>query len=118
MSERVKPIALTAIFILLFTVMGFRVAHPKSGLRSAAGSASTSLVLYKHSSKFVAGDRVVITFPKKDLSPAIGVVRSVTDREAQVQTDNIVVNVALTSVRGKLFGVLPFIGSLFTMLGM
>lgn len=118
MNEKVKPIALAAIFILLFTLMGFRVAHPKSGLKSAAGSASTSLVLYKHASKFVTGDRVVVIFPKKELSPAIGVIRSVTDRDAQVQTDNIVVNIALTNIRGKLFGVLPFIGSIFSMIGL
>ena len=109
MSERVKPIALGLSFVLLFTLLGFRVGHPRSGLKSAAGSAVTSLVIYRHQSKFNMGDRVVITFPKKEQSPAVGVVKSVSDREAIVQTDNISLNVPLTSIRGKLYGVLPFI---------
>lgn len=118
MEGKLKPVAYGLIFILLFTLLGFRVAHPKSGLKSAAGGAASSLVAYRHASHYTTGDKVVVVLPKKDISPAIGIVRSTTDRDVQVQTNELVVNVAYAEVKGKLIGVLPFIGMIFSAIGM
>ena len=39
MSRVMRPVAVLAIIAILFTLLGFRIAHPKSGLSSAAGGA-------------------------------------------------------------------------------
>lgn len=118
MNRSVRPIVFALIFILIFSLLGFRVAHPKSGLRSAAGAADTSLVAYKHSDTFQRGDKVVIRLEKSDISPAIGIVQMVDEQTIQIQTGDLLINVPKSDVKGKLFGVFPFIGTLFTIIGL
>ena len=118
MNRVAKPVALALIFVLLFTLMGFRVAHPKSGLRSAAGAADTSLVAYKKSETYARGDKVIIELEKKSISPAIGIVQLIEENTFQVQTGDLLISVPKESIKGKLFGVFPFVGVLFTIISM
>lgn len=118
MSRVAKPITYALIFILVFTLLGFRVAHPKSGLRSAAGAADTSLVAYRYSEDLKRGDKVVIKIEKSSISPAIGIVESVENDTVKVQTGELLLSVSKASVKGKLVGVFPFIGTLFKFIGM
>ena len=118
MSRVVKPLSYALIFILIFTLLGFRVAHPKSGLRSAAGAADTSIVAYRGSDTYKRGDKVVIRLEKSSISPAIGIIESVENGTVRVQTGDILLSVPEDSVKGKLIGVFPFIGTFFTIIGM
>ena len=113
-----RPVAFALIFVVIFTLMGCRVAHPKSGLRSAAGSADTSLVAYRHTDTFSRGDKVIVKLEKSDISPAIGIVQMVEPNSIQVQTGDLLLNLPKESIQGKLFGVFPFIGSIFSILGL
>ena len=118
MSRFFKAIVLALVFVLVFTLLGFRVAHPKSGLRSAAGAADTSLVAYKKSETYARGDKVIIVLEKKSISPAIGIVQLIDENTFQVQTGDLLISVPKESIKGKLFGVFPFVGTIFTILGL
>ena len=118
MRRTIRPLSFALIFILVFTLLGFRVGHPKSGLRSAAGAANTSIVAYKHTETFGRGDKVIIKLEKASISPAIGIVQLVEENSVQVQTGDLLINVPKESIKGKLFGVFPFIGTVFTIIGM
>ena len=118
MSRVVKPISYALIFILIFTVLGFRVAHPKSGLRSAAGAADTSIVAYRNSDNLSRGDKVIIRLEKSSISPAIGIIDSIEDDSIRVQTGDLLLSVPREAVKGKLIGVFPFIGTIFTIVGL
>jgi hypothetical protein len=118
LSRVARPIIYLVIVGLIFTLFGFRVAHPKSGLRSAAGEANTALVAYKHSDTFQVGDKVVIRLDEKSKSPAIGIVRTIEKEDFVVQTGDLILTVPNEKVSGKLLGVFPFIGSIFTIIGL
>lgn len=118
LSRVVKPLSYALIFILVFTLLGFRVAHPKSGLRSAAGAADTSIVAYRSSDTLSRGDKVVVRLEKASISPAIGIIDSVENDSVRVQTGDLLLSVPKDAVKGKLIGVFPFIGTLFTIVGM
>lgn len=118
MNRVARPIIYALIFVLVFTLLGFRVAHPKSGLRSAAGEADTSLVAYRQSDTLQRGDKVVIRIEKSSISPAIGIVDSIENGNVRVQTGELLLNVPKESVKGKLVGVFPFVGTLLTLIGM
>ena len=118
MSRVAKPISYALIFILIFTLLGFRVAHPKSGLRSAAGAADTSIVAYRSSDNLSRGDKVVIRLEKSSISPAIGIIDSIDADSVQVQTGDFLLNVPRDSIKGKLVGVFPFVGTIFTIVGL
>lgn len=118
MSRVAKPLSYALVFILIFTLLGFRVAHPKSGLRSAAGAADTSIVAYRSSDSLSRGDKVVVRIEKSSISPAIGIIDSIEQDTVRVQTGDLVLNVPREAIKGKLVGVFPFIGTLFTLIGM
>lgn len=118
LNRAIRPIVYLAIFGLIFTLFGFRVAHPKSGLRSAAGEANTSLVAYKHSDTFEVGDKVIIRLDESTKSPAIGIVRTIQEENFVVQTGDLILTVPDKKISGKLLGVFPFIGSIFTIIGL
>ena len=118
MSRVAKPISYALIFILIFTLLGFRVTHPKSGLRSAAGAADTSIVAYRHSDNLSRGDKVVIRLEKSSISPAIGIIDSVEGDSVRVQTGDLLLSVPQDAIKGKLIGVFPFIGTIFTIVGL
>ncbi len=118
MSRAVKPLSYALIFILVFTLLGFRVEHPKSGLRSAAGAADTSIVAYRSSDSLSRGDKVVIRLEKSSISPAIGIIDSVENGSVRVQTGDLLLSVPKDAVKGKLIGVFPFVGTIFTLIGM
>lgn len=117
MSKVLRPVAYLALFAIVFTLFGFRLTHPQSGLRSAAGEANTSIVVYKDADKYKVGDKVVIRLKPESQSPAIGIVRTADESTVVVQVGNIALPTQSTDVMGKLIGVFPFIGILFNLIG-
>lgn len=117
MSKVLRPVAYLALFAIVFTLFGFRLTHPQSGLRSAAGEANTSVVVYRNADEYKVGDKVVIRLEPESQSPAIGIVRTTDETTVVVQVGNIAVPTQSTDVMGKLIGVFPFIGTLFNLVG-
>ena len=117
MSKVLRPVAFLALFAIVFTLFGFRLTHPQSGLRSAAGEANTSIVVYRDADEYKVGDKVVIRLEPEAQSPAIGIVRTSDATTVVVQVGDVAIPTQSTEVMGKLIGVFPFIGTLFNLIG-
>jgi hypothetical protein len=112
---KIKLIALAAILVLLFT-LGFRVIHPENGLSSAMGSAKSSVVIYKHSSSYAVGHKVVVEVAGQ--GKQTGIVKSASDGSVDVDTLVAFVRVKDEDVLGKLVVVVPFFGTLLNIVGL
>lgn len=112
---KIKLIALGAILVVLFT-LGFRVGHPQDGLQSAMGSAKSSLVVYKHGSEFAVGQKVVVIVAGSGTQT--GIVKSATPETVDVDTKAAFVRVNQDEVLGKLVVVVPFFGTIFSLIGL
>ena len=112
---KTKLIAIAAIIVVLFS-LGFRIIHPQDGLSSAMGSAKSSVVLYKHSSKYAVGSKVVVEVAGQGKQS--GIVKSATDETVDVDTRAAFVRVKQEDVLGKLIVVIPFFGTIFGLVGL
>ncbi|MEN9412363.1 MAG: hypothetical protein RIQ92_800 [Actinomycetota bacterium] len=112
---KTKLIALAAILVVLFT-LGFRVIHPAGGLESAMGSAKSSVVVYKHSSNYAVGHKVVVEVAGQ--GKQTGIVKSASDGSVDVDTLGAFVRVKNEDVIGKLVVVVPFFGTLLNIVGL
>jgi len=117
MKKVLRPIAYLALFGIVFTLFGFRLSHPQSGLRSAAGEANTSIVVYRGANDYKVGDKVIIRLEEEAKSPAIGIVRTTDATTVVVQVGDVAIPTQSDKVLGKLIGVFPFIGILFNLVG-
>ncbi len=120
MLDRVKkPLAIALVVIIAGFLLGFRVGHPHSGLRSALGSAESSIALYKHTGEPPIGTKVVVAVPGEPKnSPALGIVKTVSQGNIEIQFGNRVEVVGIKEVQGKLIAVVPFFGTLVGILGL
>ena len=112
---KTKLIAVAAIFVVLFAI-GFRVVHPENGLESAMGSAKSSIVIYKSSSDYKVGHKVVVEVAGQ--GKQTGIVKSASDGSVDVDTLAAFVRVKNEDVSGKLIIVIPFFGTLFGLVGL
>lgn len=112
---KTKLIALAAIAVVLFT-LGFRIIHPENGLSSAMGSAKSSVVVYKHSSSYAVGSKVVVEVAGQGKQS--GIVKSATPETVDVDTRVAFVRVKQEDVLGKLIVVIPFFGTIFGIVGL
>jgi hypothetical protein len=110
-----KLIALAAILVVLFA-LGFRVIHPAAGLESAMGSAKSSLVVFKSSSSYAVGHKVVIEVAGQ--GKQTGIVKSASDGSIDVDTLSAFVRVKNDDVLGKLIVVVPFFGTILGIVGL
>ena len=108
---------LFSILILSAAAFDLRISHPHSGLRNALGSASSGIVVYKQTNQIEVGDKVVVKIESVDQSPVLAIVRSVSKTKIEIQSSskNEVVNKNATY--GKLVLMIPFLGTLFQVLG-
>ena len=118
MRRWVNSIAIGLLIVVVFLLLGLRVAHPKSGLNSAVGSAKSSIVIYKDASTFKAGQRLLVNTGSPEMDPVVSIVRSVAEGSVNVQTERMLVQVLDKDVKGRIVALLPFIGGLFSALGM
>ena len=100
------------------SAIGFRVHHPQSGLRSAVGSAESSIVLVRQVDTFAAGDRVLVDIGDSTLSPATSIVRAVNEGSIDVQAGDLLVTVEPEKIKGKILALFPFIGSILGVFGL
>jgi hypothetical protein len=112
---KTKLVAIAAIFLVLFA-LGFRVIHPENGLQSAMGSAKSSVVIYKSSSNYAVGHKVVVEVAGQ--GKQTGIVKSASDGSVDVDTLAAFVRVKNEDVVGKLIVVVPFFGTLLNVIGL
>ena len=118
MRRWVNTITAFLLLVVVFTLLGLRVAHPKSGLNSAVGSAKSSIVIYKKADSFQAGQRLLVVTGSRDLDPVVTIARTVSEKTVDVQTDKMLVQINNTEIKGRIVALLPFLGGLFSAFGL
>lgn len=112
----IKPVAAIAVVVILFFVAGFRIGHPVAGLSTALGSAKSSLAIYKPGGQSAVGSKVVVEI--KGQGKAIGIVKSAASGNVDVDLGATFNRVSERDVSGKLVAVIPFLGSVFGIIGL
>lgn len=118
MRRWIRSIAVVLVLAVVFMMLGLRVAHPKSGLNSAVGSAKSTLVVYKKAESFSVGQRLLVNTGDRNVDPVVSIARTVGDSTVDVQTDRMLVQVSNSEVRGRIVALFPFIGGLFSAFGL
>jgi hypothetical protein len=109
-------IAILIIVVAFFA--GLRIDHPHSGLKNALGSAKSSIALYRSTASFGTGDIVVVNTGDKNLDPSLARVSNVSKDGVDIQSGPQIQRVEAQAVKGKLLVIIPFIGSLFSIIGL
>jgi hypothetical protein len=112
-----KAIALLALLGVLF-LLGIRVGHPQSGLRSALGSSTSSIAIYRQTSEVKVGDKVLSKLDSADQSPTLAFVRNISASTVDLQSDIQMHRVDRTAIQGNLIAIVPFIGTLLGVIGL
>jgi hypothetical protein len=113
-----KPIAIAAVIILVAFAFGIRVAHPESGLKNALGSASSGLVVYKKTTEFAVGNKILVTTNDETTSPVLAIVRAVDKDKLEIQSGIATDTIDASAAYGKLIVMVPFIGTIAQVLGL
>lgn len=111
------PLLATLVIAVAFFA-GLRIDHPHSGLKNALGSAKSSIALYRSTTSFGAGDIVVVNTGDKTLDPALARVSNVSKDGVDIQSGPQIQRVESQAVKGKLLVIIPFIGSIFSIIGL
>lgn len=118
MRQWLRSIAVILVLAVVFTMLGLRVAHPKSGLNSAVGSAKSTLVVYKKVDSFTVGQRLLVNTGDRNSDPVVTIVRTISEGTVDVQTERMLVQVKNEDVKGRVVALFPFIGGLFSAFGL
>ena len=113
LSKFVRPAILLVLIIVLLGIFGIRVTHPQSGLRSALGSAKSTLVIYTHGNKVSVGNRAIVTTGIPGSDPSLVFIRGVEATSVDVQSQKILQRIDNKAVKGKLLLVIPYLGYIF-----
>jgi hypothetical protein len=114
-----KPLIIALVVIVAFFALGFRIDHPQSGLKSALGSAKSSLAIYRGVGQPSIGNKVLVNLPgAPGDSPALAIVRTVSGGKVEVLLDNKIQIVSEKDIVGKLVLVVPFFGAILGIVGL
>ena len=114
-----KPLIIALVVIVAFFALGFRIDHPQSGLKSALGSAISSLAIYRSVGQPSIGNKVLVNLPGATAdSPALGIVLSVSSGKVEILLDNKRQVVSEKDIVGKLALVVPFFGAILGVVGL
>ena len=112
-----KPLIVVAILVVLYA-LGFRIEHPKSGFKTAVGSASSSIVLVQKADNYGVGQKIVGASASKELSPVLGQVTAVSGTTYSVTNGVFLESIEAKNINGKMIVVLPFLGYLLNIIGL
>ena len=112
-----KAAIFLGVYFILTGPLGFGIAHPESGLKSAAGSATSSVAIMRTGHNATAGDTVIANNPIAFQSPVLAIVASVSKNGYALNTDTGLLNVKKADVHGRLVLVVPFIGIVLNWIG-
>jgi len=116
-STRNRIIAVLLLLVVLFA-FGLRLGHPQDGLKNALGSAKSGIVLYKTGADFKVGAKAMVKINQPNPSPIMAFIVSTQGDNVQIQSGTEVVTVKKSQVYGKLIAVIPFIGSILSIVGL
>jgi hypothetical protein len=117
-SRFVKPVAGALAVLLLLFAFGFRWGHPKDGLTNALGSAKSTIVIYHKTSSVTVGSKVISAVDAPGQGPVIAIVNAASGENVDLQAGAKLVRVKSSQISGKLLAVVPFIGSLLSVVGL
>ena len=112
-----KAAIFLGVYFILTGPLGFWVAHPESGLKSAAGSATSSLAIMRTGHNATVGDTVIANSSIAGKSPVLAIVASVSEDGYTLNTDAGLLVVEKADVHGRLVLVVPFIGIVLNWIG-
>ena len=118
MSKSKKGIGVAVLAIALLFVLGFRVAHPQAGLTNALGSATSSLVVYQKADAYSAGQKVIAKSGDASRSPFLGQISGATGDRYDVANGQCTEQVTASEISGKMFFVIPFLGTVLGWVGL
>jgi hypothetical protein len=118
LSKIIRPLILAALIFGILFAFGLRIDHPNSGLKSALGSANSSLVVYWHGSDVKKGDKIVVSTGKKDQDPALAIVVNAAKGFTDIQAGSVLARVPTNNVHGSLLAIIPFIGAILGVVGL
>ncbi len=119
MSDNTKRgIVFTLLLVVILFSLGLRVDHPKSGLRNAIGSASSSVAIYWHHAQLTPGEKIIVMTDTPGIDPVLALVNTVNGDTVDIQTMEGLKRVPIKNVRGSLVMVFPFIGMLLGAFGL
>jgi hypothetical protein len=116
-SNRNRILALLLVLVALFAA-GLRLGHPQDGLKNALGSAQSGVVLYKSGADFKTGAKVMVKMDAPAATPIIAFVVKANGDSVDIQSGVEVITVKSTQIYGKLIAVIPFIGSVLSVVGL
>ena len=119
MSSSAKKITagVLAVLVILFA-LGFRVGHAQDGLKNALGSAKSGLVVYKNKPTFTVGSKVLVNLDAPAPSPLLAFVMGNKAETVEIQACTTVQSVKSSQVYGTLIAVIPFLGSVLSVVGL
>ena len=118
MSSSLKRIVAVAVAVLLLGVFGIRIGHPHSGLSTALGSASSSVVIYKSTKDLAIGNKYFGANDVPNMSPVLGEVSDAGKDYYTLKNGKFLERVSKEQARGKLIAVIPFLGYLVGAVGL
>ena len=116
-SAKKLGIGVLAILVILFA-LGFRVGHPQDGLKNALGSAKSGLVVYKNKPSFTVGSKVLVNLDAPAPSPLLAFVMGNKADTVEIQAGTTVQTVKSDQIYGTLIAVIPFLGSILSVVGL
>jgi hypothetical protein len=116
-NNRNRILALLLVLVALFAA-GLRLGHPQDGLKNALGSAQSGVVLYKSGADFKTGAKVMVKMDAPAATPIIAFVVKANGDSVDIQSGVEVITVKSTQIYGKLIAVIPFIGSVLSVVGL
>jgi hypothetical protein len=102
--------------VLLLFLLGFRVAHPDSGIGTALGTADSSLVIYKKSQTTDYEAKILAV--TSDGKTGLGVVAGTDTKQVYLSLGDRYETVKAQNIKGKLLLVVPFLGSVVGIVGL
>ena len=117
-SSTRNRIATALLLIVVLFASGLRLGHPQDGLKNALGSAKSGVILYKTGADFKVGAKAMVKMIDPNPSPIIAFIVSTEGDNVQIQSGTEVVTVKKEQVYGKLIAVIPFIGSILSVVGL
>jgi hypothetical protein len=115
-AKKISAVLIAALLILL--ALGFRVGHPQDGLKNALGSAKSGLVIYKNNPSFTVGSKVLVKMEAPAPSPLLAFVMGNSADSVEIQAGTTVQKVKSDQVYGTLIAVIPFLGSILSVVGL
>lgn len=111
-----RAIAGALAVVLLLFLFGLRIGHPDAGIGTALGNAQSSVVIYKKGQ--VTDYQSKILAVTGDGKIGLGVVAGTDTKQVYLSLGDRYETVKAEKIKGKLLLVVPFLGSIVSVVGL